>query len=70
MNWLSIGKQIQELKRQLDSSNSIREAEKKILIKEIEKNWELSCRLKELEVEKEEAYRRGYDEGIKDGLAH
>jgi hypothetical protein len=34
-----------ELKRQLDSCNEIREAEKEILIKEIEKNTELKKKL-------------------------
>jgi flagellar biosynthesis/type III secretory pathway protein FliH len=60
-------KKIEELERQLASSNSIREAEKKILIDEIEINTKLK-------VEKEEAflegYRKGYDEGIKDGVSH
>jgi Zn-dependent M32 family carboxypeptidase len=46
-------KKIEELERQLASSTEIREAEKKILIQEIEKNKELENRIKEFEKELE-----------------
>jgi hypothetical protein len=39
-------KKIEELERQLASSNEIREAEKKILIQEIAKNKELENRIR------------------------
>ena len=49
-----MSKKIEELERQLASSNEIRGAEKKILIKEIAKNKKLEKRIKELETENED----------------